>query len=273
MCTLFGVTRGGFYASQSRGASERSRRDDRLRAQIATVFRKSHQLYGSPRVTRQLHTEGVPVGRRRVARLMRQDRIQGRSARMYRRSRVGQKAFFRRFPNTERQVALTSPNQVWVADITYIRVAGRWHYLAVVMDKCSRRILGWSLSRRRDSALTRRAFAHAAHRRKPLPGVVFHSDRGIEYAAHDLGRSLASYGLIQSMNRPRHMNDNAHMESFFHSLKSERLYGITFATDAHLKRELSSYFSFYNRVRLHSSLDYSSPVTFESTTLIQPSVN
>lgn len=158
MCTLFGVTRGGFYASQSRGASERSRRDDRLRAQIATVFRKSHQLYGSPRVTRQLHTEGVPVGRRRVARLMRQDRIQGRSARTYRRSRVGQKAFFRRFPNTERQVALTSPNQVWVADITYIRVAGRWHYLAVVMDKCSRRILGWSLSRRRDSALTRRAW-------------------------------------------------------------------------------------------------------------------
>jgi transposase InsO family protein len=88
-----------------------------------------------------------------------------------------------------------------------------------------------------------------------------------------LGRSLASYGLIQSMNRPRHMNDNAHMESFFHSLKSKRLYGITFATDAHLKRELSSYFSFYNRVRLHSSLDYSSPATFESTTLIQPSVN
>jgi transposase InsO family protein len=186
---------------------------------------------------------------------------------------VGQKAFFRRFPNTERQVALTSPNQVWVADITYIRVAGCWHYLAVVMDKCSRRILGWSLSRRRDSALTRRAFAHAVHRRKPLPGVVFHSDRGIEYAAHDLGRSLASYGLIQSMNRPRHMNDNAHMESFFHSLKSERLNGITFATDAHLKRELSNYFSFYNRVRLHSSLDYSSPATFESTTLIQPSVN
>lgn len=273
MCALLGVTPGGFYASRARRASRRSLENARLWAQIDAVYQKSHELYGSPRVTRQLRSEGVAAGRRRVARLMRQQGIQGRSARTYRRSRVSQKAFFRRFPNTERHVILTAPDQVWVGDVTYIRVAGRWRYLAVVMDKHSRRVLGWSVSRHRNSALTRRAMANARRRRKPPAGVIFHSDRGIEYAAHDLGRSLTSNGFLQSMNRPHQMNDNAHMESFFHSLKSERLYGLTFSTDADLKRELSRYIAFYNRVRLHSSLGYRSPVSFEATHLTTTGVN
>ncbi len=204
---------------------------------------------------------------------MRQQRIQGRSARSYRRCRVAQRAFFRRFPNTERHVTLTAPDQVWVGDVTYIRVTGRWRYLAVVMDKYSRRVLGWSLSRRRTSALTRRAMANALRRRKPPAGLIFHSDRGIEYAAHDLGRDLTANGFLQSMNRPHHMNDNAHMESFFHSLKSERLYGLAFATDGDLRRELLRYITFYNHVRLHSSLGYRSPISFESTHLTKPAVN
>jgi transposase InsO family protein len=273
MCALLKVTRGGFYASLSRPTSERSRQDVGLRAEIAGAFNRSHRLYGSPRVTHQLRYQGLAVGRRRVARLMRLDGIQGRSARSYRRCRVGQKAFYRRFPNTERHVALDRPNQVWVADVTYIRVAGRWRYLAVVMDKFSRRVLGWSLARHRDAKLTTRAALHAIRHRKPSPGVILHSDRGIEYAAHDLGRTLACHGLVQSMNRPHQMNDNAHMESFFHSLKTERLYGLTFDNDAALTRELSSYIGFYNHVRLHSSIGYSSPARFESTALATPSVN
>lgn len=266
MCAVLGVTPAGFYASRARPVSRRWREDERLREQIDIVHQKSGRLYGSPRVTRQLRNNGVTASRRRVARLMRQQRIQGRSARTYRRSRVRQKAFFKRFPNTCRRVSLTTTDQVWVGDVTYIRVAGRWRYLAVVMDKYSRRVLGWSLSHHRNSALTRRALANALRRRKPLAGVIFHSDRGIEYAAHDLGRALADNGFLQSMNRPHHMNDNAHMESFFHSLKSERLYGLSFATDRELKRELSRYIAFYNRVRLHSSLGYRSPVAFESET-------
>ena len=264
MCAVLGVTPAGFYASRSRPASVRSLQDERLREQIDIVYQKSHRLYGSPRVTCQLRCEGVAAGRRRVARLMRHQRIQGRSARIYRRSRVRQKAFFKRFPNIARHVNLTRLNQVWVADVTYIRVRGLWRYLAVVMDKYSRRVLGWSLSRHRTSALTRRALANALRGRKPPAGVIFHSDRGIEYAAHDFGRALTANGFLQSMNRPHHMNDNAHMESFFHSLKSERLYGLTFTTDAELRRELSRYISFYNRVRLHSSLDHRSPMTFEA---------
>jgi putative transposase len=273
MCALLGVTPGGFYASRARQASLRSVEDARLQAQIDVVYRTSHQLYGSPRVTYQLRTEGVAAGRRRIARLMRLQGIQGRSARTYRRSRVSQKAFFRRFPNTARHAILTAPNQVWVGDVTYIRVAGRWCYLAVVMDKYSRRILGWSVSRHRNSALTRQALHNALRRGKPPAGAIFHSDRGIEYAAHDLGQKLTEHGLLQSMNRPHHMNDNAHMESFFHSLKSERLYGKTFGNVAALRRELSGAIAFYNRVRLHSSLGYRSPVSFESATLTTTCVN
>jgi hypothetical protein len=137
---------------------------------------------------------------------MRLQGIQGRSARIYRRSRVSQKAFFSRFPNSERQVPLTAANQVWVADVTYIRVAGRWRYLAVVMDQYSRRILRWSVSPHRDSVLTRRALVHAVHHRKPPAGVVFHSDRGIEYAAHDVGRSLSEKGFLTRRARCAYSN-------------------------------------------------------------------
>ncbi len=273
MCALVGVTPAGFYASRARQSSRRSIEDARLKEQIDVIYQKSQRLYGSPRVTCQLRIEGVAAGRRRVARLMRQERIEGRSARTHRRSRVRQKAFFRRFPNTARHVILTAPNQVWVGDVTYIRVAGRWRYLAVVMDKYSRRVLGWSVSHHRNSALTRQALRNALRRRKPPAGVIFHSDRGIEYAAHDLGQRLREQGFLQSMNRPHHMNDNAHMESFFHSLKSERLYGKVFGNIADLRRELSCSIAFYNRVRLHSSLGYRSPVSFESVNLTTSRVN
>ena len=272
MCALLGVTPAGFYASQARQTCLRSLEDDLLKAQIVAIYHESHQLYGSPRVTCQLLSEGVAAGRRRVARLMRQQGIQGRSARTYRRSRVRQKAFLRRFPNIARHVILTAPDQVWVADVTYIRAAGRWRYLAVVMDKYSRRVLGWSVSHHRDSALTRQALHNALRRRKPPAGVIFHSDRGIEYAAHDLGRTLTEHGFRQSMNRPHHMNDNAHMDSFFHSLKSEWLYGKTFSVIEDLRRD-SCAIPFYNRRRIHSSLGYRSPVTFESANQTTSGVN
>ena len=267
MCSFFKVTRAGFYASRSRAPSARSVSDERLGLDIALAFSRSGRLYCSPRLTRQLRSAGVQVGRRRVARLMRRAGLQGRSARTYRRSRVGQRAFYRRYPNTERRVVLDRVDQVWVGDVTYIRVAGRWRYLAVVLDKYSRRVLGWSLGKRRDAELTTRAVVHALRRRKPSPGLIFHTDRGIEYAAHDLGRTLRANGVLQSMNRPHHMNDNAHMESFFHSLKSERLYGMTLDSDTHLVRELSSYFHFYNHIRLHSSLGYRTPASFEAINL------
>ncbi len=240
---------------------------------VLEVFRDARGLYGSPRVTRQLGLLGIPVGRRRVARLMRLAQIQGRSARLYRRSRVGQRKFYRGYPNAIHGVTTNRPNQLWVADVTYVRVAGHWRYLAVVMDRHSRKVLGWSLGRNRDASLTRRALAHAVRWRRPSPGVMFHSDRGIEYAAFDLGEALSRLGFLQSMNRPRQMNDNAHMESFFHSLKTEWLFGITFQTESHLRAALLDYVRFYNQQRLHSSLGYLPPVVFEAQAPIHTGVN
>jgi putative transposase len=273
LCRRFGVTRSGFYAWRRRAPSPRSLSDAVMTERVREVFQQARGLYGSPRVTRELALRGVPVGRRRVARLMRRAQLQGRSARLYRRSRVSQKKFYRAHPNRVHGLTTTHHNQLWVADVTYVRVARRWRYLAVVMDRHSRKVLGWSLGRNRDAALTRRALAHALRARQPAPGLTFHTDRGIEFAAFDLGRALARAGLLQSMNRPRHMNDNAHMESFFHSLKTEWLFGLSFDSDARLRAALFDYVRFYNYTRLHSSLGYLSPVSFEARAPIHPGVH
>ncbi len=156
-----------------------------------------------------------------------------------------------------------APNQVWLGDVTYLKVAGKWRYMAAVMDRHSRRIVGWSLGRRRDAALTARALRQSVRNRDPAPGLTFHSDRGVEYAAFDFRRQLAKLGMLQSMNRAGKMNDNAHMESFFHSMKCEELYAKTFNNKEELRQALSSYVAFYNHQRLHSSLSYLPPAVFE----------
>jgi putative transposase len=161
---------------------------------------------------------------------------------------------------------------VWVGDVTYLKVAGQWRYMAAVMDRHSRRIVGWSLSHRRDAALTARALRQAASKRNLPPGVLFHSDRGIEYAAFEFRDQLARLGMLQSMNRAGKMNDNAHMESFFHSMKTEELYGKTFADERQLRQTLSSYINFYNQQRLHSSLHYLPPAAFEMQQVEQTGV-
>ena len=273
MCALYGVTRGGFYAWQRRQPSARTSEDARLTERIRQVHQQSRGYYGSPRVVRQLRCEGEVVGRRRVARLMRGARIQGRSARRYHRSMVRQRAFFASVPNQQRAQVTQAPNQVWVGDVTYFKVAGEWRYFAVVMDRYSRRVLGWSLSTRRDAALTSEALRHSVRNRRPAAGLLFHSDRGIEYAAFDYRNELARLGIIQSMNRPGKMNDNAHIESFFHSMKAEDLHGRCFDNDEQLRQALRSYIVFYNQQRLHSALRYLSPVSFERQRSLQPCVN
>lgn len=275
MCTHFEVTRAGFHAWQTRQASERSIEDAKLLEQVRDVHARSRGFYGSPRVTGQLRLDGVCVGKRRIARLMRLAGLQGRSARLYRQSKVGQRAFFASVPFRAEVVQAEATNQVWVGDVTYLRVAGKWRYLAVVMDRHSRRILGWSLSERRDAALTSTALRLAARNRHDgaSAGVLFHSDRGVEYAAFEFRTQLAKLGMLQSMNRAGKMNDNAHMESFFHSMKTEELYGRKFANDQQLRQTLSSYIAFYNQQRLHSSLRYLPPVAFEQREAQQACVN
>jgi putative transposase len=273
MCDHLKVTRAGFYAWQGRETSERAKQDAQLLQQVRDVHARSRGFYGSPRVVGQLCLDGVCVGRRRIARLMRLAGLQGRSARLYRQSKVAQRAFFASVPFRVDTAQASATNQVWVGDITYLKVAGQWRFLAVVMDRHSRRILSWSLGPRRDAALTCRALRQAARNRDTSAGVLFHSDRGVEYAAFEFRTQLAKLGMLQSMNRAGKMNDNAHMESFFHSMKTEELYGKTFSNDDQLRQILSSYINFYNQQRLHSSLRYLPPVAFEQREAQQACVN
>jgi putative transposase len=236
-------------------------RDEELLAAIRRHFDDSRGTYGSPRLHALLQQHGVRTSRKRVVRLMQKADLKARAARIYRRM-PGANAFYAKVPN-RLPSHVSRPDQVWVADITFLRLPGRWHYLAVVMDKYSRRILGWSLGKRRTVELTLCALNRAVVNRSPRPGLIFHTDRGVEFGGYLFGDRLEDLGIVQSMNRPKEMNDNAHMESFFHSLKSEALTGRRFFDEEELKIAIQSYIPRYNAHRLHSSLGYRTPIDYE----------
>ena len=263
MCALYRVTRAGYYAWQRRDDSARRQQDRRLTVQIQALFDRSRGTYGSPRIHRALAHAKIRISRRRVARLMREAGLRARAVKLYRRI-PGLHGFFTSIPNRQLDRVATTPDQVWVGDITYVKIAGVWRYLAVVMDRYSRRVIGWSLGATRDARLTLAALNRAVRNRRPRPGLIFHSDRGIEYAAYAFRDRLAALGFVQSMNRPREITDNAHMESFFHSMKSDTIDGFTFTTAAELSQLLRSYIPYYNGVRLHSGIGYRSPIDYEA---------
>ena len=262
MCRVYGVTRAGYYAWRSRERSERERQNEALADQIREVHLESRGTYGSPRVHQALRRKGHCVGKHRVARLMRAHGIKARVATI-RYTSPGLQRYYGSIPNQQLDLELKTPDQVWVGDITYLKVAGIYRYLAVVMDKYSRRVVGWSYGPRKDVKLTLAALNRAVGSRRPGSGVVFHTDRGIEYAAGAFKERIAELGFTQSMNRPGKVTDNAFIESFFHSMKSEIYHGCRFNTDEEIRNALKSYLPFYNSDRLHSSLDYVSPATFE----------
>jgi len=263
MCRLYGVTRGGYYAWCGRQPSARAQHDAHLLGQIRAVHAAHDGNYGSPRVHGALRHAGVRIGAKRVARLMRTHSLRGKVADLYR-SRAGAKAFFTSIPNRQLGVLADAPNRVWVGDVTYLKVAGVWRYLAVILDKHSRRVLAWTLRRRRDVDLTLRTLRRAIRMRRPRAGLIFHSDRGIEYAAEPYREDLRAHGFVQSMNRPKRMNDNAHMESFFHTMKSELHKKLCVATDVQLRAVIATYVDYYNERRGHTSLDHRSPIHFEA---------
>lgn len=256
------VSRSGFYAWLARPQSTRSLQDQSLSALVLKAHQAGRQVYGSPRVMKQLRHWGVRIGRHRVARLMRQARLQGRSNHLFVRKAPYLK-FFQQVPNRIRELSVTGINQVWHGDVTYLKVAGAWRYLAVIIDQFSRRVVGWSMANHRTSRLTIDALQHAIRNRRPPAGLHFHSDRGIEFSALEFKAKLRQHGIHQSMNRASHINDNAYIESFFHSLKIEGLFRMTFHADQHLRDEVLSYIQFYNQDRLHSSIGYLPPATFE----------
>lgn len=239
---------------------------------VQAIHRGSRGTYGSPRIHDVLTSSGMAIGRKRVARIMRAHHIKARCARIYRRN-PGRSIFYTGVPNRSLEVDLNAPNQVWLGDITYLKVGQAWRYLAVILDKCSRKILSWRLGKEKSSALTGAVLEGAVRRQRPPAGVVFHTDRGIEYGAYDFRDRLARFGFIQSMNRPGTLNDNARMESFFHSLKAEGVHGTRFTNDGSLRAFLTSYIQFYNGQRAHSALGYRTPAAFEKECVGQLGVN
>jgi putative transposase len=262
MCRVYGVTRAGFYAWRSRGASKQSQQNEELAEQIRAVHRESRGTYGSPRVHRALKRAGHAVGENRVARLMRAHGIKARVATI-RYTSPNLKRFFACIANQQLDIQLKQPDQVWVGDITYLKVGNIYRYLAVVMDKYSRRVLSWAFGKNKNTELTLRVLNRAVHKRRPPRGLIFHTDRGIEFAAGAFKQRLNELGIVQSMNRPGKMNDNVYIESFFHSMKSDIVHAVRFYHDHEIEAELRSYFPFYNNTRLHSSLNYVSPATYE----------
>ena len=262
LCRLFGVTRAGYYAWCERPVSARAKQDRVLLEEMRVIFEHSGGTYGSPRIHQELTARGRRLSRRRVERLMRVGGWRGRVVRVYRK-KAGTHRWYGQHPNLVKRTQATRPDRIWVGDLTYLDVARRWWYLAVVLDQCSRRVLAWRLGTIRDARLTRAVFDAACRRRQPGAGLIFHSDRGSEFLGTLCRDRLAAAGATQSMTRGGAPGENAHMESFFHSLKADVTHGRSFLTVTALRQQLRRYMRYYNHQRLHSALGYQSPVDYE----------
>ena len=264
MCWVLGVRRSGYYAWRTRPESGRAKADQQLVTEIRRLHQISRQNYGSPRMHDALRKGGVKCGRHRVARLMRLHGI------------VALKAHKRRFCTTQRNTQVVPapnllgqnfscdrPNEKWAGDVTYIATAEGWLYLACVMDLFSRQIVGWAMSEFLDTQLVEAAWNMAVGQRQPPKGLLHHSDQGSTYTSEAYQRALKKYGCQISMSRVGNCYDNAVMESFFATLKTECARQV-YATRAQARTAIFEYIeAWYNRQRSHSSLDYLSPVQFE----------
>lgn len=264
MCKFLGVSASGYYGWRNRPQSARDIEDDELKRFIQKIFDDSEGRYGSPRIHQALKKQGVCVGRKRVERLMKELKLVARVTKVTYRN-VGLREFLASGENLRQGMsAPTGVDQVWVADITYLKVKKRWMYLSVIMDFYSRRIIAWTLANTRTSEVTKRTLKSAIRKRRPQAGLILHTDRGIEYRSHAYQKALKSYGIRHSLNRLGHCTDNAHMESFFHSMKAELIRGRRYDTEENLRSDLRHYINhFYNAKRLHSGIGYCSPVEYE----------
>lgn len=265
MCRHLGVSRSGYYAFCHRRPSLRRQQDQLLGAKIQAIHHKSRGTYGRPRVHAALRAQGIKTGAKRVQRLMKYQGLYGLRPRRYR-STTDSGHALPVAPNVlARAFWAQAPNQAWVGDITFIPTSQGWLYLAVLLDLFSRRVIGWSMSETIDRDLCLSAFQMALQSRNPPLGLVHHTDRGSQYASGDYQAALLTFGLIGSMSRKGNCWDNAVAESFFATLKIELCQERRFATRAEARQAIFEYIEvFYNRERLHSTLDYCSPSEYES---------
>ena len=267
LCLHLEVSPSGYYAWQQRRAwpGPRTVEDQTLAREIKQIHARSRKTYGSPRVEDALRKKGHCHGRNRVARLMKQQGLYGRQKVRYRVQTTDSNHDQPIAPNRLAEAPkATAPNQLWVADITYIETKEGWLYLAAILDLYSRKIVGWAMGERIDTGLVLKALTMALLHRSPPAHLLFHSDRGVQYASAEYRQALGQAGLIASMSRRGNCYDNATMESFWSTLKLELVYRSTFSTRAQARTQIFDYIeTFYNRQRAHSALGYHSPVDFE----------
>lgn len=261
---MFEVSRSQYYAQLKRGATKRQREDQSLLVDIKVFFDESDQTYGAGRIVEDLREQGTRVGKNRIWRLMKQHGLKVKTTRRF---KVTTNSDHKRpvAPNlVKRNFSAEVPDRLWTGDITYIWTAEGWLYLAVVLDVCSRRIVGWSMNRRMTDDLVMTAFKNALVRRRPTPGLIFHSDRGSQYCSKRFQALVKGAGGSQSMSGTGCCYDNAITESFFGTLKRELVHHCSFTTRAEAQSRIFCYIEgFYNRRRRHSSNGYQSPEKYE----------
>ena len=269
LCEALLVSRSGYYdwVERRRQPGPRQLENIHLRARIRHEFARSRKTYGSPRLAQAL---GCPGRRNRIARLMRAERIFARQRSKYRPRTTDSRHGGPIAPNRLQNLSVCRPDQVWVTDATCILTGQGWLYLVAVLDVCTRRVVGWAMHQILDARLVIAALRMALLQRRPRETLIVHSDRGMQFASAAYRQVLAQHGLIASMSRKGNCYDNAFIESFWSSLKYEVVYHQRFATLAEARSAIFNYIeTFYNRTRLHSSLAYKSPVTFESQQIDQ----
>ena len=264
LCKVLGVSQSGYFAWKDRPASRRQHEDRVLLAHVRCAFALSNGTYGSPRMTHELNGEGVQVGRRRTARLMRENGLKAWQKRRFKRTTDSEHAWPVAPNLIDQDFAASKPNQKWGVDISYVWTREGWLYLAVVIDLFSRRVVGWSVGDRLHRSLALAALRQALAIRRPQAGLIHHSDRGSQYCSTNYQAELRRHGVQISMSGKGNCYNNAMVETFFKTLKSDLVWRTVFLTRAEAKGAIGRYIdSFYNPVRRHSALDFVSPAAFE----------
>ena len=265
LCDVLGVSPAGYYAWRRRPESRRTAANRDLVGDIQQVHREAHGRYGSPRIHAELRAQGRGASRGRIERLMRRHGIRAIMARPRRVRTTDSRHDFPIAPNLlERNFTATASNRIWLADITYVETDQGWLYLATVLDLYSRKIVGWAMCDHLRADLPLAALRMAISAQRPDAGLIHHSDRGVQYASAEYRKVVQSAGFQASMSRKGDCYDNAPMESFFHTLKTELVHHRKYATRAEATRDIFAYIEgFYNRTRRHSAIGYISPIAME----------
>ena len=266
MAELLEVSRSGYYGWRSRPASARARRDEQLVREITAIQEQFKYRYGSPRVREELKRRGFQVVENRVARLMREYRLGRRVKKRYRSTTDSNHGHAVAENLVNRDFDVAAPNLIWASDLSYVSTAEGWLYVCVILDLCSRKVIGWAMGSRMTAGLMIQALIMACMHRKPPAGLIFHSDRGSQYCSESFRGYISSYRMRQSMSRVGDPWDNAPVESFFKTLKTELCGDRAFGSRVEARREIFEYLEvFYNRKRLHSTLGYQTPEEYEQS--------